>query len=137
MFDRVHICCIINHLVLKCIVKMTGPTPNVDIVLSICLQSDLPAAHSGKIGVPARLPTGPAPCTSEISGSSKSHPMPSASSFKPTGRRHGKRKELDSMCTIHADQTYCHSSFENLIKYAILLEIILHKPHPWRLLRYF
>ncbi|KAK4282046.1 hypothetical protein QN277_013468 [Acacia crassicarpa] len=73
-----------------------GPTPNVDVVLSICLQSDLPIAQSGKIGTPARLPTGPAPSTSEISGSSKSHPMPSASSFKPTGRRqHGKRRELD------------------------------------------
>ncbi|XP_028766713.1 cleavage stimulation factor subunit 77 isoform X2 [Neltuma alba] len=76
--------------------NVEGPTPNVDIVLSICLQSDLPTAQSGKIGTPAQLPTGPARSTSEISGSSKSHHMPSASSFKPTGRRqHGKRKELD------------------------------------------
>lgn len=84
--------------------KIIGPTPNVDIVLSICLQSDLPTGQSGKIGAPPQLPTGPAPSTSELSGSSKSHPMPSGSSLKPTSKRqYGKRKELDSMCIIYFD----------------------------------
>ncbi|CAI8586099.1 unnamed protein product [Vicia faba] len=56
-----------------------GPTPNVDIVLSICLQNDLPMGQSGKIGIQSQLPGGPAPATSELSGSN----------------HYGKRKELD------------------------------------------
>ncbi|CAI8584417.1 unnamed protein product [Vicia faba] len=69
-----------------------GPTPNVDIVLSICLQSDLPIGQSGKTGMPG----GPAPATSELSGSSKSHPVQSGLSHKSIGRKHyGKRKDLD------------------------------------------
>ncbi|KAG5040053.1 hypothetical protein JHK85_012529 [Glycine max] len=58
-----------------------GPTPNVDIMLSICLQSDLPTGQSvktgiptqvqsGKAGIQAQLPAGSAPATSELSGSS-------------------------------------------------------------------
>ncbi|KAL1338561.1 hypothetical protein HN51_033182 [Arachis hypogaea] len=82
-----------------------GPTPNVDIVLSICLQSDqLPGQsgkggnptplQSGKAGIPAQLPSGPA--TSELSGSGKPHPVPSGLSLKPTSNRnYGKRKEFD------------------------------------------
>lgn len=83
-----------------------GPTPNVDIVLSICLQSDLPTGQSGKPGIPTQVqsgkpgiptqPAGPAPATSELSGSSKSHPVPSGVSLKPTSsRQFGKRKEPD------------------------------------------
>ncbi|KAJ1393235.1 Tetratricopeptide-like helical domain superfamily [Sesbania bispinosa] len=73
-----------------------GPTPNVDIVLSICLQSDLSAGQGGKTGIPKQLPAGPAPATSELSGSSKSHPVASGLSLKPTSNRHyGKRKESD------------------------------------------
>ncbi|XP_057445696.1 cleavage stimulation factor subunit 77 isoform X2 [Lotus japonicus] len=74
-----------------------GPTPNVDIVLSICLQSDLPTGQSGKkTGAPTQSPAGPAPATSELSGSNKSHPVQSGLSLKRTGnRQHGKRKELD------------------------------------------
>ncbi|CAI8588374.1 unnamed protein product [Vicia faba] len=56
-----------------------GPTPNVDIVLSICLHNDLPMGQSGKIGIQSQLPGGPAPATSELSGSN----------------HYGKRKELD------------------------------------------
>jgi len=74
----------------------------VDIVLSICLQSDLPTGQSGKIGMPSQLPAGPAPATSELSGSSKSHPVQSGLSHKQPGRnQYGKRKQLDSMCIIH------------------------------------
>ncbi|XP_057995120.1 cleavage stimulation factor subunit 77 isoform X1 [Hevea brasiliensis] len=67
-----------------------GPTPNVDIVLSICLQSDIPNGQAGKLG------TSPAPATSDLSGSSKSRPVPSGSSFKQLrDRQSGKRKDLD------------------------------------------
>jgi hypothetical protein len=83
-----------------------GPTPNVDIVLSICLQSDFPTSQSGKAGIPSQLTGGPAPATSELSGSSKSHPVQSGLSHKQTGRKqYGKRKELDSMLILHFDYT--------------------------------
>ncbi|KAH7557046.1 hypothetical protein JRO89_XS11G0036000 [Xanthoceras sorbifolium] len=73
-----------------------GPTPNVDIVLSICLQSDIPTGQTGKsVTAPAQMPAGPAPSTSDISGSNKSHPIPSGSSFKPRDRQSQKRKDLD------------------------------------------
>jgi len=90
-----------------------GPTPNVDIVLSICLQSDLPTGQSaktgistqvqtGKAGIPSQLSAGYAPATSELSGSTKSHPVPSGVSLKPgSNRQYGKRKESDSMCIIY------------------------------------
>lgn len=70
-----------------------GPIPDVDVVLSICLQSDVPAPQPGKSGAaPMPLPSIPAPSTSDLSVSSKSHPIPSASSFKPA---RGKRKQFD------------------------------------------
>ncbi|KAK8629727.1 hypothetical protein V6N13_078556 [Hibiscus sabdariffa] len=65
-----------------------GPTPNVDIVLSICLQNDLPTGQAKKsTNLPSQRTTGPAPSTSDLSGSSKSHPIPR--------RQLGKRKDLD------------------------------------------
>ncbi|KAL4651680.1 hypothetical protein ACB092_01G178400 [Castanea dentata] len=74
-----------------------GPAPDVDIVLSICLQSDIPAGYTGKSGPsPPQLSGGPAPSLSDVSGSSKAHPILSGSSFKPTrDRQSGKRKDLD------------------------------------------
>ncbi|KAJ4830007.1 hypothetical protein Tsubulata_002297 [Turnera subulata] len=73
-----------------------GPTPNVDIVLSICLQSDIPTAKTGKLANPATsMLAGPAPTSSDLSGSNKSHPNPSVSSFKTRDRQSGKRKDLD------------------------------------------
>ncbi|XP_075647410.1 cleavage stimulation factor subunit 77 [Castanea sativa] len=74
-----------------------GPAPDVDIVLSICLQSDISAGYTGKSGPsPAQLSGGPAPSLSDVSGSSKAHPILSGSSFKPTrDRQSGKRKDLD------------------------------------------
>ncbi|XP_021592006.1 cleavage stimulation factor subunit 77 isoform X4 [Manihot esculenta] len=67
-----------------------GPTPNVDIVLSICLQADIPNGQVGKLGA------SPAPATSDLSGSSKSRPVPSSSSFKQLrDRQSGKRKDSD------------------------------------------
>lgn len=70
---------------------LLGPTPNVDIVLSICLQADIPNGQVGKLGA------SPAPATSDLSGSSKSRPVPSSSSFKQLrDRLSGKRKDSDS-----------------------------------------
>lgn len=64
-----------------------GPLPDVDYVISICLQSNLPIGESGKL--PIQPQAGPA--SSDVSGSSKSH------MFKPRDRHHGKRKDADSM----------------------------------------
>lgn len=75
-----------------------GPSPDVDIVLSICLQSDIPAAQIGKSGTyTGQMSGGPAHSTSDLSASSKTRPIPSASSFKPIrDRQSGKRKDLDA-----------------------------------------
>ncbi|CBI24084.3 hypothetical protein VitviT2T_017065 [Vitis vinifera] len=70
-----------------------GPSPDVDVVLSICLQSNV---STGQTGLSTQLAAGPVPSTSDLSGSSKSHPVPSGSSFKPMrDRQPGKRKDLD------------------------------------------
>lgn len=53
-----------------------GPLPDVDYVVSICLQSILPIVEVG-------------PASSDVSGSNKSH------LFKPRDRQHGKRKDAD------------------------------------------
>lgn len=59
-----------------------GPAPDVNFVLSICLQSNLPASQPAKSG------TG-----SELSGSSRQRPVPSGSSARSTlDRQSGKRK---------------------------------------------
>ncbi|KAA8541061.1 hypothetical protein F0562_025024 [Nyssa sinensis] len=71
-----------------------GPSPDIDFVLSICLQSNIPTGKSGAPSV--QVQAGPAPSTSDLSGSSKSHPIPSSSSFKPTrDRMPGKRKDIE------------------------------------------
>ena len=104
---------------IKTVLDFPGPTPNVDIVLSICLQSDQLTGQSGtggnptqmqsgKAGIPTQLSSGPTPATSELSGSSKSHSVRTGLSLKPTSnRQYGKRKELNSMCIIHSDYILC------------------------------
>lgn len=72
-----------------------GPAPNVDIVLSICLQSDVPVGKTGKSGT-TQTPMLSGPATSDLSGSSRSRPVPSGSSFKTRDRQSGKRKDRDS-----------------------------------------
>ncbi|KAL0412527.1 UNVERIFIED_CONTAM: Cleavage stimulation factor subunit [Sesamum radiatum] len=63
-----------------------GPSPDVDFVISICLQSNITSA-SRKPGTPQQLSAGPAPSTSDLSGSSK---------FKQTrDRQPGKRKDAE------------------------------------------
>ncbi|KAI4341639.1 hypothetical protein MLD38_026337 [Melastoma candidum] len=73
--------------------SVEGPTPDADIVLSICLQSNLPAAPVGKVGTSAKqLNSGHAPSTSEVSGSSRGR----QASYKQTGNRQaGKRKNRE------------------------------------------
>ncbi|KAK6143519.1 hypothetical protein DH2020_023867 [Rehmannia glutinosa] len=64
-----------------------GPSPDVDFVISICLQSNITSSVSGKSGTPQQLQAGPAPSTSDVSGSSK---------FKQTrDRQPGKRKDSE------------------------------------------
>ncbi|PHU10477.1 hypothetical protein BC332_22337 [Capsicum chinense] len=65
-----------------------GPSPDADLVISVCLQSNIPLA-TGKSGT-ASLPlqSGPAPSTSDVSDSSK---------FRPRDRQLGKRKDMDSL----------------------------------------
>lgn len=67
---------------------MLGPSPDVDVVLSICLQSNIPTAQADKS---TTLPT---PGTSDLSGSSKSHPISNAKSTRDRQTR--KRKDIDS-----------------------------------------
>ncbi|XP_028127376.1 cleavage stimulation factor subunit 77-like isoform X1 [Camellia sinensis] len=72
-----------------------GPAPDIDFVLSICLQSNIPTGQTGKSVNPStQLQIGPAPSASDLSGSSKPHPVPSGSSFKTTRDR--KRRDADS-----------------------------------------
>ncbi|CAL5330708.1 unnamed protein product [Camellia sinensis] len=83
-----------------------GPAPNIDFVLSICLQSNIPTGQTGKSVNPStQLQTGPAPSTSDLSGSSKPHPVPSGSSFKTTRDR--KRRDADS--SINSFLCFCPS----------------------------
>ncbi|KAL9141530.1 hypothetical protein ABFS82_14G110600 [Erythranthe guttata] len=70
-----------------------GPSPDVDVVISICLQSNLMPA-GGKIGTPQQLQTGPAPSTSDVSGSSK---------FKQTrDRKRKQRQDEDETSTVQS-----------------------------------
>ncbi|CAA7389064.1 unnamed protein product [Spirodela intermedia] len=75
-----------------------GPSPNVDVVLSILLQGNIPSTHPSKPASSSQpFQRGAAgPSTSDLSGSSKTHPTASASSLRL--RREGppgKRKEPD------------------------------------------
>ncbi|KAF5958976.1 hypothetical protein HYC85_000185 [Camellia sinensis] len=72
-----------------------GLALDIDFVLSICLQSNIPTGQTGKSVNPStQLQTGPAPSASDLSGSRKPHPVPSGSSFKTTRDR--KRRDADS-----------------------------------------
>ncbi|KAI5661042.1 hypothetical protein M9H77_20365 [Catharanthus roseus] len=63
-----------------------GPSPDVDFVISVCLQSNIPLVTSKSVA-PKQQQAGSAPSTSDLSGSAK---------LKPTRDRHvGKRKDLE------------------------------------------
>ncbi|PIA53117.1 hypothetical protein AQUCO_00900020v1 [Aquilegia coerulea] len=74
-----------------------GPSPNVDIVLSILLQSNVPTGQTGQVATsPQQLPVGPSGSGSDLSGSNKLRPIPNESSFKPSRDvQSGKRKNSD------------------------------------------
>ncbi|KAK1358777.1 Cleavage stimulation factor subunit 3 [Heracleum sosnowskyi] len=74
-----------------------GPSPDVDFVLSICMQSNFTAKQTGKPGTTSKQMQGvAAPSSSDISGPNKSHPVPNSSAYKPTrDRQTGKRKDFD------------------------------------------
>ncbi|KAL6502516.1 hypothetical protein OROHE_024521 [Orobanche hederae] len=71
-----------------------GPSPDVDFVISICLQSNI-ASVIGKSGTPQQPQAGPAPSTSDISGSSK---------FKQRqpGKRKQERQDDDDTSTVQS-----------------------------------
>ncbi|KAL6963886.1 Cleavage stimulation factor subunit 77 [Sarracenia purpurea var. burkii] len=86
-----------------------GPSPDIDFVLSVCLQSNIPTGQTGKPATSSmQLQTGPAQSTSDLSGSSKPHPVPSGSSFKstrdkqPRKRRDTDRKDDDETATVQS-----------------------------------
>ncbi|KAF5190818.1 Cleavage stimulation factor subunit, partial [Thalictrum thalictroides] len=73
-----------------------GPSPNLDIVLSILLQSNVPTGQTGQVAASQQLPVGPAGSAGDLSGSNKSRPIPNESSFKPSREsQSGKRKNFD------------------------------------------
>ncbi|XP_022154467.1 cleavage stimulation factor subunit 77 isoform X2 [Momordica charantia] len=75
-----------------------GPTPDVDVVLSVCLESDIPTIPSIKSGAtPAQVSAGPVATTttSDLSGSSKSHAFSNSSLKHTRDRQSGKRKDYD------------------------------------------
>ncbi|KAJ9689213.1 hypothetical protein PVL29_014730 [Vitis rotundifolia] len=112
-----------------------GPSPDVDVVLSICLQSNV---STGQTGLSTQLAAGPVPSTSDLSGSSRSHPIPSGSSFKPMrDRQTGKRKDLDSMCPLYHFQHACYAyKIRNtlcLLCYKIGNIFFGHRCHLWEI----
>ncbi|RZC50314.1 hypothetical protein C5167_018741 [Papaver somniferum] len=66
-----------------------GPAPDVDIVLSILLQSNLPPVQTGKLA--------PGPIMNDASGANKSRPNPGGVPVKLTKQMHSgvKRKDMD------------------------------------------
>ncbi|KAH7677452.1 mRNA cleavage and polyadenylation factor I complex subunit RNA14 protein [Dioscorea alata] len=73
-----------------------GPSPEVDLVLSILLQSPISTGLPGKTSSVSQMPGGPAPSTSDLSGSSKSRMNPNGSSQRIVREGpSGKRKELE------------------------------------------
>lgn len=76
----------------------SGPAPDVDFVLSICLQSNpVPEQASKHLTTVTQLPAGAASSKNEPSGSYISRPIPSGSSSRMTrDRQSGKRKDSES-----------------------------------------
>lgn len=77
----------------------SGPAPDVDFVLSICLQSNPVTGHASKhVLSAAQVPAGAVSGMSEPSGSHKARPAPSGSSVRMSrDRQSGKRKDAASM----------------------------------------
>ncbi|XP_074287176.1 cleavage stimulation factor subunit 77 [Silene latifolia] len=72
---------------------LEGPAPDIDFVLSICLQSNITTNHMVKTSL--QVPAGAASSISEP-GQNKTRPVPSGSSVRMTrDRQPGKRKEME------------------------------------------
>lgn len=77
---------------------LAGPVPDIDVVLSILLQSPTPTARIGKPAVSLQqMQAGPGPSTSDLSGSTKTRMNNGPSHKLPRDEQSGKRKYLDSM----------------------------------------
>lgn len=73
-----------------------GPLPDMDLVLSILLQSSIPGGQAVKPTSAQQTPAGTTPSTSELSGSSRNRLNPNGSSHRlPREGQSGKRKDLD------------------------------------------
>lgn len=76
--------------------SVEGPSPDVDIVLSVLLQSNIPSAHTVKTFPTPKQPAAPVPSTSDLSGSSKVRSNQNGPSFRQARETHsGKRKDLE------------------------------------------
>ncbi|KAL2477222.1 Cleavage stimulation factor subunit 77 [Forsythia ovata] len=74
-----------------------GPCPDVDFVISVCLQSNIPS--TGKSGTPQQLQAGPVPSTSDLSGSSK---LKQTRDRQPGKRKNSERQDDDDTTTVQS-----------------------------------
>ncbi|URE31199.1 hypothetical protein MUK42_25526 [Musa troglodytarum] len=73
-----------------------GPSPDIDVVLSILLQSSIPTGQTGKPATSLQqMPGGPGPTTSDHSGSIKTRMNNGPPHRPPRDGHSGKRKDLD------------------------------------------
>ncbi|CAL9760037.1 unnamed protein product [Musa acuminata subsp. burmannicoides] len=73
-----------------------GPSPDIDVVLSILLQSSIPTGQTGKPATSLQqMPGGPGPTTSDHSGSIKTRMNNGPPHRLPRDGHSGKRKDLD------------------------------------------
>ncbi|KAK9671320.1 hypothetical protein RND81_12G021600 [Saponaria officinalis] len=92
---------------LPAVEDMAGPSPDVDFVLSICLQSNIATNHMVKTSV-TQVPNGAASSLSEPSGLNKTRPVSSGSSVRmtrdrqPAKRKEMERKEDDETATVQS-----------------------------------
>ncbi|ESQ35021.1 hypothetical protein EUTSA_v10006915mg [Eutrema salsugineum] len=76
-----------------------GPTPNVDVVLSICLQSDLPTVQTAKQSFAAK---GNAPSQNVPSGSTRGGSQRLTRDRRATKRKDSDRQEEDDTTSIQS-----------------------------------
>uniref|UniRef100_A0A1J3CDQ4 Cleavage stimulation factor subunit 77 n=1 Tax=Noccaea caerulescens TaxID=107243 RepID=A0A1J3CDQ4_NOCCA len=76
-----------------------GPTPNVDVVLSICLQSDLPTGQAAKQSFAVK---GNAPSQNDPSGSTRGGPQRLSRDRRATKRKDSDRQEENDTATIQS-----------------------------------
>ncbi|EOA36535.1 hypothetical protein CARUB_v10011584mg [Capsella rubella] len=76
-----------------------GPTPNVDVVLSICLQSELPTSQNVKQNLVAK---GNAPSQNESSGPNRGGSQRLSRDRRATKRKDSDRQEEDDTATVQS-----------------------------------